>query len=132
MSNHISITANLTRDPELRFLPSGTATVDLSVADNRRYFNRSSNEWDEETSYFDVVAYGELAEHVAESFHRGDRAVIIGRLRQEHWGKDGQKDSKVRIVADEIASGTRYGTAAVTSVERRQPVPADALRPREW
>jgi single-strand DNA-binding protein len=129
MSNHLSITANLTRDPELRFLPSGTATVDLGIADNRRYFNRSTNEWDEETSYFDVVAYGELAEHVAESFHRGDRAVITGRLRQERWEKDDQQHSKVRIVADEVAPGTRYATVAITKAERRQPVPTGAQGP---
>jgi single-strand DNA-binding protein len=129
MSNYLSITANLTRDPVLRFTPSGTATVEVGIADNRRYFNRQTQEWVEETSYFDVEAWGDLAEHVAQSYTQGSRVTVTGRIRQERWEKDGQKRSKVLIVADEVSASARFATVQITKAERKAPVAAGAQGP---
>ena len=69
--NHVSIVGNLTRDPELRFTPSGQATATFGVAVNRRWQNRQSQEWEEATSFFDVVCWGQLAENAAQSLDQG-------------------------------------------------------------
>jgi single-strand DNA-binding protein len=94
---------NLTRDPELRFTPSGQATSSFGVAVNRRWQNRQTQAWEEATSFFDVVTWGQLAENVAESLTRGSRVIVAGRLDQRSWETDsGDKRSKVEITADEI------------------------------
>lgn len=99
---------NLTRDPELRFSPTGTAVASLSVA-----VNRKRNDV-EETSYFDVTAFGTLAEHVAE-LPKGCRVIVVGRLIQQQWQtKEGDKRSKVAVIADEIGPSVRWATATVT------------------
>jgi len=120
--NHVSITGNLTRDPELRFTPSGQATASFGVAVNRRWQNRQTQEWDEATSYFDVVCWGQLAENAAQSLNRGTRVVVSGRLDQRSWETpEGDRRSKVEITADEVAPSLRWATATVAKNERRGP-----------
>jgi single-strand DNA-binding protein len=123
----VSLVGNITRDPDLKYLPSGQANVKFGMAVNRRWPDKSG-EWQEETSFFDVVAWGQLAENVAQSCGKGTRAVVVGRLSQRSWEKDGQKRSAVEVVADEVAASLRWATVSVTKVERsseqRQPVTA--------
>jgi single-strand DNA-binding protein len=120
--NHVSIVGNLTRDPELRFTPSGQATATFGVAVNRRWQNRQTQEWEEATSFFDVVSWGQLAENAAQSLTRGTRIVVSGRLDQRSWeNQEGEKRSKIEITADEIAPSLRWATVAVTKNERRGP-----------
>ena len=120
--NHVSITGNLTRDPELRFTPSGQATATFGVAVNRRWQNRQTQEWDEATSFFDVVCWREMAENASESLARGSRVIVTGRLEQRSWETaDGDKRSKIEVVADEIGPSLRWATAQVTKNERRGP-----------
>jgi single-strand DNA-binding protein len=120
--NHISIVGNLTRDPELRFTPSGQATTTFGVAVNRRWQNRQTQEWEEATSFFDVVSWGQLAENVAQSLTRGTRVVVSGRLDQRSWeNQEGEKRSKIEITADEIGPSLRWATVNVTKNERRAP-----------
>jgi single-strand DNA-binding protein len=118
--NHVTIIGNCTRDPELRFTPSGMAVATFGVAVNRRWQNRSTNEWEEAVSFFDVTAWQQLAENVSESVQKGTRVVVAGRLDQRSWEtQDGEKRSKVEIVADEIAPSLRYATATIVKNERR-------------
>jgi single-strand DNA-binding protein len=123
-TNSVTIVGNATRDPELRFTPSGAAVANFGVAVNRRWQNRATNEWEEAVSFFDVTAWTQLAENVAESVLKGTRVVVTGRLDQRSWEtQDGEKRSKVDIVADDIAASLRWATAQVTRNERRGPGP---------
>jgi single-strand DNA-binding protein len=118
--NNVTVIGNCTRDPELRFTPSGMAVATFGVAVNRRWQNRSTNEWEEAVSFFDVTAWQQLAENVSESVQKGTRVVVAGRLDQRSWEtQDGEKRSKVEIVADEIAPSLRYATATIVKNERR-------------
>src|ERR1700691_3793165 len=120
--NNISIVGNITRDPELRFTPTGQATATFGVAVNRRWQNRQTQEWEEATSFFDVVCWREMAENASESLARGSRVIVTGRLEQRSWEtQDGDKRSKVEVVADEIGPSLRGAAAQATKNERRGP-----------
>jgi single-strand DNA-binding protein len=120
--NNVNIVGNLTRDPELRFTPSGQATASFGVAVNRRWQNRQTQEWEEATSFFDVVCWGQLAENAAQSLTRGARIVVTGRLDQRSWeNQEGEKRSKIEITADEVAPSLRWATVDITKNERRSP-----------
>jgi len=118
--NNVSVVGNCTRDPELRFTPSGQAVANFGLAVNRRWQNRQTQEWEEATSFFDVTCWQQLAENVAESVQKGTRIVVTGRLDQRSWEtQDGDKRSKVEIVADEVAPSLKWATAEITKNERR-------------
>jgi single-strand DNA-binding protein len=120
--NTVSVVGNLTREPELRFTPSGQATATFGIAVNRTWTDRQSQERRESTSFFDVVCWGTLAENAATSLTRGTRVVVTGRLDQRSWEtQDGDKRSKVEITAEEIAPSLRWATVHVTRNERRSP-----------
>jgi single-strand DNA-binding protein len=118
--NSITIVGNLTRDPELRYTPAGAATCQFGVAVNRVWTDRNTNEKKEATSFFNVVAWREMAENAGESLTKGSRVVVTGRLEQRSWETpDGEKRSVVEIVADEIGPSLRWATAQVVRNERR-------------
>ena len=120
--NHVSIVGNLTRDPELRFTPTGQATAGFGVAVNRRWQNRQTQEWEEATSFFDVVCWGQLAENAAQSLSKGARVLVSGRLDQRSWETaEHERRSKIEITADEVAPSLRWATATITKNERRAP-----------
>jgi single-strand DNA-binding protein len=120
--NSVTLVGNVTRDPELRFTPSGQAVATFGLAVNRRWQNRQSNEWEEQTSFFDVKCWAQMAENVGESLHRGARVIVSGRLEQRSWETEqGDKRSKVEVVADEIAPSLRWATVEITKNERREP-----------
>jgi single-strand DNA-binding protein len=120
--NNVTIVGNLTRDPELRFTPSGQATTTFGVAVNRRWQNRQTQDWEEQTSYFDVVCWAQMAENAAQSLTRGARVVVSGRLDQRSWEtQDGDRRSKIEITADEVAPSLRWATVTITKNERRSP-----------
>ena len=117
--NAITVVGNVTRDPELKFLNSGQAALRLSIAVNRRWQNRQTQEWEEKVSYFEIVAYGALAENAANSLSKGARVLVTGRMEQRSWETDnGEKRSAFEIVADEIAPSLRWATAVVTKTPR--------------
>ncbi len=119
--NTVELIGNVTRDPELRFTPSGAAVANFGLAVNRRWMNRKTNEWEEDVSFFDVVCWRELAENVTESLTKGTRVMVSGRLDQRSWDtQEGEKRSKVEVVADEIGPSLRWATAQVTRTERRE------------
>ncbi len=127
--NSISIVGNATRDPELRYTPSGISQVTLGVAVNRSWRNQQSNEWEERTSFFNVVCWRELADNVGGSIKKGMRVIVSGRLEQRSWETEaGEKRSVVEIVADEVGPSLRFATADVHRTERRgpsDPAPSD-------
>jgi single-strand DNA-binding protein len=116
----VTIVGNVTRDPEIRYTAGGAAKATFGVAVGRRWQNRQTNEWEEQTSFFNVVCWREMAENVSESIGKGSRVVVTGRLEQRSWETDnGDKRSVVEIVADEVGPSLRWATAAVTRNERR-------------
>src|SRR5215207_4354541 len=112
--NSVTVVGNATRDPELRFTPSGQATASFGLAVNRRWQNRQTQEWEERVSFFDVVCWQQMAENVAESVQKGTRVIVTGRLEQRSWETNGEKKSKIEIVADEVGPSLRFATAGVT------------------
>lgn len=119
IDNTVTITGNATREPELRFTPSGQAVANFGVAVNRRWQNRQTQEWEESVSFFDVTCWSTLAENVAESVAKGTRITVAGRLDQRSWeNQEGDKRSKVEIVADDVAVSLRWATADVMRNER--------------
>jgi len=116
----VTIVGNLTRDPEIRYTTGGAAKASFGVAVSRRWQNRQSQEWEEQTSFFNVVCWREMAENVAESLGKGSRVMVTGRLEQRSWEtENGDKRSVVEIVADEVGPSLRWATAAVNRNERR-------------
>jgi single-strand DNA-binding protein len=120
MANTTTITGNLTREPEIRYTREGQANAQLGVAVNRRWQDRTTQEWQEAVSYFDVVCWRDLAENVALSLSKGMRVVVTGRLEHRTWeSEEGEHRSKVEITADEIGPSLRFATADVHRNERR-------------
>jgi single-strand DNA-binding protein len=118
--NNVTVVGNATRDPELRFTNSGQAVATFGLAVNRRWQNRQTQEWEESVSFFDVTCWAQLAENVAESVQKGSRVLVTGRLDQRSWEtQDGEKRSKIEIIADEVGPSLRWATAQVTKNERR-------------
>lgn len=111
--NRVILAGNLTRDPETRFLPSGTAVTEFSIAVNSRYKSKTTNEFKEEVSYFDIVVFGKTGENCAEYLSKGRPVLVEGRLRQRSWDKDGQRRSKIEVLADNVQFlGSSRGPAA--------------------
>lgn len=99
--NQVTLMGNLTRDPELRQTPNGQSVVSFSLALNRSYKD-ASGEWKEATDYIDVVAWAALAERIAQYMNKGSRCLVQGRLQSRSWEQDGQKRSKVEVLASDV------------------------------
>jgi single-strand DNA-binding protein len=102
--NRVIITGNLTRDPELRALPSGTEVCQLGVAVNGRRKNQQTGQWEEEPNFFDVTVFGAQGQNCAQYLSKGRPVAIDGRLRWSSWEdkNGGGKRSKVDIVAQTV------------------------------
>jgi len=101
--NRVVISGNLTRDPELRALPSGTSVLALGVAVNDRRKNQETGQWEDVPNFFDVSIFGARADALSRFLSKGSKVAIEGRLRWHQWETpQGDKRSKVDIIADEI------------------------------
>ncbi len=100
--NQVVLLGRLTRDPELRQTPNGKSVASFSMALNRSYKDASTDQWVEDTDFIDCVAWGPLAERIEKYVKRGQRLFVTGRLSQRSWEQDGQKRSKVEVVANDI------------------------------
>ena len=107
--NQVILMGNLTRDPELRQTPSGQSVCSFSLALNRAY-KAQNGEWQEATDYIDCVAWGPLAERVSQYLSKGRRALVQGRLQSRSWEQDGQKRSKVEVLANDVTFVDSRGT----------------------
>lgn len=99
--NQVTLMGNLTRDPELRQTPGGQSVCSFSLALNRSYKDQSG-EWQEATDYIDIVAWGPLGERVSQYLSKGRRCLVQGRLQSRSWEQEGQKRSKVEVLASDV------------------------------
>lgn len=119
--NNVTVVGNLTRDPELRFTPNGTAVSSFGIAVNKRIQNKESGEWTNSADFFNVVTWFKLAENCAESLSKGDRVLISGRLSQDTWDdKDGQKRSSYRIIANIVAPSLEFAQCKIEKNPRAE------------
>lgn len=101
--NRVTISGNLTRDPELRQTQGGTAVLQMGVAVNERRKNPQTGDWEDYPNFVDVTMFGKRAEAVSRYVSKGSKVAIEGRLRYHAWeAKDGSKRSKLEVVADEV------------------------------
>lgn len=113
----VTLVGNLTRDPEIRFTSGGRSQTTLGLAVSRRY--QQNGEWQEQTSFFNVVAWGTLADNAAASLSKGTRVVVTGRLEQRSYETNaGEKRSVVEVIADEIGPSLRWAQAQVERIAR--------------
>ncbi len=117
--NKVMLIGNLTRDPEVRYLPSGAAVADLRLAVSRKY-KASSGEMKEETCFVNVSAWGRTAETCGQYLSKGSPLLVEGRLKLDEWEKDGQKQSRLSVVA-ERAQFLPKGGSGGGSPEKRAP-----------
>jgi single-strand DNA-binding protein len=99
--NQVILMGNLTRDPELRQTPNGQNVCSFSLALNRAYKDQSG-EWQEATDFIDCVCWGPLAERVSQYLTKGRRALVQGRMQSRSWEQEGQKRSKVEVLANDV------------------------------
>jgi len=101
--NHVTVSGNLTRSPELRQTPSGTSILNFSIAVNDRRKNGQTGEWEDVAHFVDCVMFGKRAESLSKIIHKGSRVYVDGRLSQNRWeDKQGNKRSKIEIVANDV------------------------------
>ena len=129
--NQVILMGNLTRDPELRSTPNGQSVCSFSLALNRSYKSADGN-WTEVTDYVDIVAWGPLGERVSQYLSKGRPCLVNGRLQSRSWEQEGQKRSKVEVVASDVTflggpqgsgsseGGSSYEPKAETVTQRRQ------------
>lgn len=98
--NRVVLLGNLTRDPELRYIGSGMAVSDIGLAVNDRV--KRNDQWVEETTFVDVTLWGRTAEVANEYLSKGSSVLIEGRLKMDSWEKDGQKRTKLKVVAERM------------------------------
>tara|TARA_Y100000356_G_C11176518_1_gene244397 strand:+ start:322 stop:741 length:420 start_codon:yes stop_codon:yes gene_type:complete len=114
--NTLTVMGNITRDPELSFIGSGTALCKFSIADNQKKANGEI-----QAHFFDCVAWGELGEHIAESFQKGQRIIVHGKLVQNQWTTDqGEKRSKVEITVEDAGHSLKWATSQSQRAESSQ------------
>lgn len=130
--NRVVVTGNLTRDPELRSLSSGSSVCSLRVAVNTRRKDNSTGEWVDKPNYFDVTVWGKQGENAARYLSKGRPVAVDGRLEWREWAdKDGNNRQAVEIVADTVQFlGTANGSEERVSVgEARQAIEEFATQP---
>lgn len=112
-SNITTLIGNLTDDPTLRFTPGGTPVCNLRVASTKKWTDKDGRQ-QEDTTFMDVTVWRDQAENVAETLHKGDRAIVIGSIKNRSYEKDGQTRWVTEIEADEVAPSLRWARASLT------------------
>ena len=132
--NKVFLMGNLTRDPELRYIPSGTAVADFSIAINRFFKNKEGTKT-EDTCFVRVVVWANQAESCAKYLSKGRPVFIEGRLQSRSWeDKDGQKRSTMEVVAERVQFLSTQGSSSATplpSEEKESPVPEIQIDDKE-
>lgn len=124
MTNTLTLVGNLTADPDIKFTNSGAAVVNFTVAHTPRVFDKAAQEWkDGEALFMRCSLWREQAENVAESLHRGNRVIVVGKVKQRSYEKDGEKRTVVEMDVDEVGVSLRY---AVATPAKRGAKPAAA------
>ena len=121
--NKVILMGNLTKDPEVRFTPSGTPVATFSLAVNRRY--KQGEELKDEVCYIDIVVFGKQAENCGQYLSKGHGVIVDGRLQQRRWETDdGQKRSKHEVVAQTINFLPKRAETSGTAVSTSKAAPA--------
>lgn len=128
--NKVFLIGNLTRDPEVRYLPSGKAVADIRMAINNKY-KLASGEDREEVCFVNVVVWGKQAETCGQYLSKGSPLLVEGRLQYDEWEKDGQKHNRLRVVADRTQfvgapKRAEYSDAPALSGGASRPVESDS------
>ena len=118
------IFGNLTRDPELRALPSGVNVCNFSVATNRVYRDRDGKK-QEQADFHNVVVFGRQADVVAQYLKKGRSVFIEGRMQTRSWEKDGQKQYRTEVIADRVQFGPSGSSGSAGGVDKRPPATTD-------
>lgn len=132
--NRVTITGNLTRDPELKSLPSGTSVCELRVACNGRRKNGQTGAWEDDPNYFNVTVWGQQGENCARYLSKGRGVAVDGRLNWREWETDGQKRQAVDIIAETVQflgggngeSNTGSSSSGAASAYGGSDIPVDA------
>lgn len=127
--NTVVVVGNLTRDPELRYTTQGTAVCNFSVAQTPRV--RKNDGWEDgDTSFFDCSVWRDYGEHVAASFTKGQRVIVVGRMKQRFWDdKEGNKRNSWEVEVDECGPSLKWGDATFNRAERSQGSSSQPSRP---
>lgn len=129
--NIVAISGNLTRDPELRTTPGGTAVLSFGVAVNDRRQNPQTGEWEDRPNFVDVTIFGKRGAALAQYLHKGLKVSIEGKLRYSSWEKDGQRRSKLEVIGEEIEFMSQRQDAAPQAPQMPAPQ-APALPPQAY
>lgn len=119
----VTVEGNLGADPELRFTPSGAAVANFRIGTTERKLNRETNQWEDgRQCWVSVSCWRELAENVAETLHRGDSVIVVGKLYEESYTPQGsdQPRTVMKMDADMVGPSLRRATAQVRRTERQQ------------
>lgn len=127
MFNRIILIGNLTRDPEIRYTPSGVAVATVPIAVNSRY--KQGDEMKEETLFIDAVVFGRQAETCTQYLNKGRMVLVEGRLRERRWEYEGQKRSKFEVIASNIRFLSRRESADTQEIEQIPPEEYTDLEP---
>ena len=100
--NKVFLIGNLTRDPEIRSAQSGVNILTFGVAVNDRRRNPQTGEWEDYANFIDCVLFGNRADYLSRTLHKGTKVVVEGKLRYSTWERDGQRRSKIEVVVDEL------------------------------
>ena len=115
--NTVTLTGNLTKDPELRYTTGGRGVASFGLAVNRRY--QVNGEWQEQVSFFNVVAWADLGENAAASLHKGNRVMVTGRLEQRSYDtREGETRNVTEVIADDLGPSLRWAQAQVERISR--------------
>lgn len=112
--NKVFLVGNLTRDPELKALPSGTKVVSFSIATNRIFKDKDGRK-QEQADYHNIVAFAKLAELSAQYLKKGQQVLIEGRIQTRSWETNGEKKYRTEIIADGVQFGAKSGGAGPSS-----------------
>jgi single-strand DNA-binding protein len=115
--NSVTLVGNVTKDPELRYTTGGRGVASFGLAVNRRY--QVNGEWQEQVSFFNIVAWGDLGENAAASISKGNRVIVTGRLEQRSYEtKEGEKRSVTEVIADELGPSLRWAQVQIERISR--------------
>jgi single-strand DNA-binding protein len=116
----VTVVGNLTDDPELRYTPSGMAVAKFRVASTPRYMDLQSGEWkDRDPLFLNCTLWRQPAENLAESLIRGNRVIVVGKLRQRSYQtREGEKRTVIELDVDEVGPSLRYAAATVQKMQR--------------
>lgn len=129
--NNVSITGNLTRDPELRSKAGGTAVMSFGIAVNDYRKNQQTGEWEDCPNFIDCIMFGARAQSVSRFLSKGSKVAIEGKLRWSQWERDGQKRSKIEVIVNDIEFMSRQQGQLGSEPVYAAAAPAQSMQPMQ-